>query len=63
MASQNIDQIAQALHASRVVVLPTLNPHGPLGLGHLAEIVRHRIVGEPAATQRVERPIALPRSG
>lgn len=54
------EQIAQALHASRVVALPALNPHGPLGLEHLAEIVGRRLRGEAEAMERVQRPIALP---
>jgi hypothetical protein len=32
-------EIQKALHANRVVTLPTTNPHGPLGLEHLAHIV------------------------
>ena len=54
------DEIARALHASRVVAQPALNPHGPLGLEHLAEIVSHRLRGGAEAPQRVERRIALP---
>jgi hypothetical protein len=53
------DQIANALHANRVVALPGLNPHGPLGLEHLAETVSHNLQGQADGRQRVARPIAL----
>lgn len=56
----NDDQIAQALHASRVISLPPMNPHGPLGLDHLAEIVGQRLREGPEVAGRVQRPIALP---
>ena len=32
-------QIQNALHASRVVPVSVANPHGPLGLEHVAQIV------------------------
>jgi hypothetical protein len=54
------DQIAQALHASRVVTLPTLSPHGPLGLEQLTEVVAQFIQIEGTPAERVQRPIALP---
>ena len=54
------DQIAQASHANRIVALPDLNPHGPLGLEHLAETVSHLLRREADGKQRVARPIALP---
>ena len=54
------DQIAQALHASRIVALPALNTHGPLDLEHLVEIVSHHLRGETEPSERVQRPIALP---
>lgn len=38
--------IADILHASRVVSLAGVNPHGPLGLLHVAEIVS-RLRQEP----------------
>lgn len=53
------NEISQALHASRVVAVPALNPHGPLGLEHLAAIVNH-LRGRPVATECVQRPISLP---
>jgi hypothetical protein len=54
------DQIRIALHASRVVALPPTNPHGPLGLEHLAATVRHMSAEEQPAERRISRPIALP---
>lgn len=56
----NEHQIAQALHASRIVSLPTLNPHGPLGLEHLAEVVSQLTSNGPQQADLVRRPIALP---
>ena len=56
----NEAQIAQALHASRVVALPPMNPHGPLGLEHLAEIVGQHLCKDRELAERVKRPIALP---
>lgn len=53
------DQIAQALHANRVVALRELSPHGPLGLEHLVEIVND-LRSEAATSGRVQRAIALP---
>lgn len=55
----NRDEIQTALNASRVVPLAVSNPHGPLGLEHLAEAVR-RIRETPEAEIRVERPVSLP---
>ena len=55
----NEDQIVEALHASRVVTLPALNVHGPLGLEQLAEVVAQLRDADPARTERVQRPIAL----
>jgi hypothetical protein len=52
-------EIAKALHASRVVTLPALNPHGPLGLEQLAADVARLRHADPARTERVQRPIAL----
>jgi len=54
------DEIRTALHASRVVPLPPVNPHGPLGLEHLAEIVSRLSQTETASSDRVQRLIALP---
>ncbi len=54
------EQIRTALRASRVVALPLINPHGPLGLEHLVEVVRDvSTEGQPAAHQ-ISRPIVLP---
>jgi hypothetical protein len=55
----NEEQIRQALHASRVVPVPLANPHGPLGLEHLAQTVSRLVQPGPTA-ERVQRPIALP---
>ena len=52
------EQIKQALHADRVVPLNVPNPHGPLGLEHLAEAVSRLNI--PSGPSRVERSIALP---
>src|SRR5438045_3835125 len=55
------DEIRQALHASRSVPLGVANPHGPLGLEHLAAAVVQVIVG-PGASQkdrRVRRTVEL----
>ena len=56
----NEDQIAQSLHASRVVTLPAVNAHGPLGLEQLTEMVARSVRKEGAPADRVQRPIALP---
>jgi hypothetical protein len=53
-------EIAKALHASRVVPLPAMNPHGPLGLEQLAEVVAQLRDADAARGERVQRPIALP---
>ncbi|HXG09320.1 MAG TPA: hypothetical protein VNK04_05980 [Gemmataceae bacterium] len=54
-------EIQQALHASRVVPLSVENPHGPLGLEHLAgevaQLVGSRIFFPDQA--RVRRPLEL----
>lgn len=53
--------IQGALHAGRVITLPVENPHGPLGLEHLAAVV----AGLPdsplfsAEEGRVRRPVVL----
>jgi hypothetical protein len=39
------DEIRQALHASRSVPLGVANPHGPLGLEHLAAAVEQLRAG------------------
>jgi hypothetical protein len=54
------EEIKNALHASRVVPLPLANPHGPLGLEQLAEMVRSLVQTKSAPEERVQRPIALP---
>ena len=51
-------QIKQALHAGRVVPLGVANPHGPLGLEQLAEVVSLLDEVQPGSP-RVERAIAL----
>ena len=51
--------IQQALHAHRVVALPALQPHGPLGLEQLAAAVA-RLADSPVIlpeTVRIRRPI------
>jgi hypothetical protein len=53
------EQIKQALHASSVLPLGVANPHGPLGLEQLAEVV-DRLSRPQNGTSRVERPVALP---
>lgn len=53
------DQIAKALHASRVEALPRLNPHGPLGLDHLSEVIAELRGAKRAHGERVRRPIEL----
>jgi hypothetical protein len=55
-------EIRQALHADRVVPLEVGNPHGPLGLEHLAAAVS-QIADSPLAAQagpRVRQPVELP---
>jgi hypothetical protein len=53
--------IRQALHAERVVPLTVTNPHGPLGLEHLACEVADLLASPhaPAGTQRVGQPVTL----
>jgi hypothetical protein len=53
------DQIAKALHASRVVALPSLNPHGPLGLEQLSEVITELSSKGRERGERVRRPIEL----
>jgi hypothetical protein len=55
-------EIRQALHASRVVPLQVVNPHGPLGLEHLAAALDNLRQSTPADRQeiRIRRPIELP---
>ncbi len=45
------------LHASRIVPLNVANPHGPLGLEHLAAAVA--LARGENLPQRIERPISL----
>jgi hypothetical protein len=56
------DAIREALHASRVMPLDVANPHGPLGLEHLAVVVaaRREAAQPDAHPARVRRPIELP---
>jgi hypothetical protein len=54
-------EIQEALHASRVVPLSVPNPHGPLGLDHLAVAVA-QVAGSPLASSekgRIRRPLEL----
>jgi len=52
------EEIRRSLHARRVVALPVANPHGPLGLEHLAGTVRELLQPRRADTQsNVCRPI------
>ena len=44
------EEIQKALHASRMIPLMLKNPHGPLGLEHLAETVA-RIPYSPVASK------------
>jgi hypothetical protein len=53
------EEIRNALHASRVVTLPIANPHGPLGLEQLAEVVEQLRNTSEATQGQVQRPIAL----
>jgi hypothetical protein len=50
----NETEIQRALHASRVVPLAVTNPHGPLGLEHLAAAVS-QIAGPPHAVTHLGR--------
>jgi hypothetical protein len=57
----NVEEIKEALHASRVVPLGGVNPHGPLGLEHLAGVLA-QIPNSPISTSNhrgVRRPIEL----
>jgi hypothetical protein len=54
------EEIQRALHASRVVPVSHVNPHGPLGLEHLAAIVA-RIQKAESLAVGVQRPLTLPR--
>jgi len=55
------EEIRRCLHATRVVPLPVTNPHGPLGLEHLAESVKQLNQSRGDAKQAsVRRPIELP---
>jgi hypothetical protein len=57
---QTVEEIQQALHASRAVLLPPGAYHGPLGLEHLAAIVaRAGGPGDPTSGERVRRVIEL----
>jgi hypothetical protein len=53
------EQIRQALHASRVVPLTLAQPHGPLGLEHLAAAVSRVNPALGSGSPSVRRPIAL----
>src|SRR5262245_49354667 len=56
----NPDEIGRALHASRIVDLPAVNAHGPLGLEQLAAVVGRLRRQDGPDRDRVQRPIALP---
>ena len=43
-----------------MVPLPALNPHGPIGLEQLAEVVNQYARADAAPGERVRRPIELP---
>jgi hypothetical protein len=53
------EQIRQALHASRVVPLAVVKPHGPLGLEQLAAAVSRVNPALGSDSPLVRRPIAL----
>lgn len=53
------EEIRRALHASRVVETDVKNPHGPLGLEHLAAAVAQRTSSQ-SSEARVRREIDLP---
>lgn len=53
-------EIAQALHAARVLPLRVANPHGPLGLEQLAAAVARGAASSQPEQPRVRRPIELP---
>lgn len=57
------EEIQRALHASQVVPVPHVNPHGPLGLEHLAAVVARIQTTDrrPAVATGVQRPLTLPR--
>jgi hypothetical protein len=52
-------EIAEALHAARVVPLSVANPHGPLGLEQLAATIGQLNAAAGARTPRIRRPIEL----
>lgn len=54
-------EIRQALHADRVVPFPVPNPHGPLGLEHLAGMLGQIAEAYSGLSHRprVRRPIEL----
>jgi len=56
------EEIRKALHAGRVVPLAIPNPHGPLGLEHLAAAVKRLATSSLSLSdsERVRRTIALP---
>jgi hypothetical protein len=52
--------IQTALHASRVVPVPVANPHGPLGLEHLAACLQRIVPAGQDDGRQVRCPITLP---
>jgi hypothetical protein len=53
------EQIRQALHANRVILLTVAKPHGPPGLEQLAAAVSHVNPALGSGSPHVCRPIAL----
>lgn len=55
-------EIKALLHAGRVLPVGVPNPHGPLGLEHLAAAVAQQVAAAPAGPGEpaVTRPVALP---
>ena len=53
-------EIQTALHASRVVPIGVENPHGPLGLMHVAQIVAQLQSGGSTREKKIVRPLEVP---
>jgi hypothetical protein len=54
------EEIRKALHASRVVPISIPNPHGPLGLEHVALLVAELQAGNRKQENKVVRPLEVP---
>jgi hypothetical protein len=52
-------EIAEALHADRIVPIAVDNPHGPLGLEQLASAASRLNPAAGESPARIQRPIAL----